>query len=116
MAARGSEAERISEGNACPGMGTTSKLEALVPGKSRQRMGSRLNVKERGLRIWQCVRNKEVEGSEPHPMASSVKRSSFKVVAEGTVQIQWRANNIIALYSASYSQFEPFAMGQVSAA
>lgn len=30
-------------------------------------------------------------------MASSLKRSSFKVVAEGTVQIQWRARNIIAL-------------------
>lgn len=61
-ASEGRQSGKDLRGQRVPRRGTTMELEALVPGKSRRRMGSRQSVEEKKcpIRIWQCGRNKEV--------------------------------------------------------
>lgn len=80
MPARGGKAEMISDDNACPGAGPGSwkpwsqakvaggwsRDRALRRGKAPSESGSAAEIRKS-------------EGSEPHPMASSFKRSSFEV-------------------------------------
>lgn len=79
MPARGSKAERISGDKRVPRRETS---KALILGKSHPADGVATETLRRNApsESGSAAEIRKSEGSEPHPMASSFKRSSFRAL------------------------------------